>query len=321
MAQLEKFTPTGLEAQLHLRRSAAQVQVLAGLVVNRRNRLKPRFQNAKQRVPPSLTAGGLIVALVLFVAVAAPFIAAYAPDQVRAGARLAAPSPAHPFGTDTLGRDMFSRVLHGALIAVQAAAAGMGIAAALGVPSGLLAGYRRGWLDWALSRFVDVWLAFPGLLLALVVVARLGPSLPNAILAVGLLGAPGFYRLTRGLALSACKMAYVEAAQAVGCRQGRILARHILPNLASSLIVFATLRAGTAILAVGGLSFIGLGAQPPSPEWGALLAAGRSHMDTAPWLAIYPGLSLTLTVVGLNLLGDGLRDLWDGRLCPNKACH
>lgn len=269
----------------------------------------------KHSLPLSLIAGGLIVALALIAAVAAPLSAPYPPDQVLAGPRLAAPSPAHPFGTDTLGRDMFSRVLHGARIAVQAALAGMGIAALLGVPAGLVAGYRGGWLDRALSRFVDVWLAFPGLLLALVIVARLGPSLPNAILAVGLLGAPGFYRLTRGLALSAGKLAYVEAARSVGCRAGRILARHILPNLASSLIVFATLRAGTAILAVGGLSFIGLGAQPPSPEWGALLAAGRSHMDTAPWLAIYPGLSLTLTVVGLNLLGDGLRDLWDGRTC------
>lgn len=274
-----------------------------------------------RRFPLSLIAGGTIVALVLVAAVAAPFIAAYAPDQVLAGPRLTAPSPAYLFGTDTLGRDMFSRVLHGAAIAVQAALAGMGIAALLGVPSGLVAGYRGGWLDWALSRFIDIWLAFPGLLLALVIVARLGPSLPNAILAVGLLGAPGFYRLTRGLALSAGKLAYVEAARSLGCREGRILARHMLPNLASSLIVFATLRAGTAILGVGGLSFIGLGAQPPSPEWGALLAAGRAHMDTAPWLAIYPGLSLTLTVVGLNLLGDGLRDLWDGRLCRDRACH
>jgi ABC-type dipeptide/oligopeptide/nickel transport system permease subunit len=268
-----------------------------------------------RRFPLSLTAGGVIVTLMLLAAAAAPFIAAYPPDQVLAGPRLAAPSPTYPFGTDTLGRDMFSRVLRGALIAVQAALAGMGIAALLGVPSGLAAGYRGGWLDWALSRFVDIWLAFPGLLLALVIVARLGPNLSNAMLAVGLLGAPGFYRLTRGLALSAGKLAYVEAARSVGCPAGRILARHILPNLASSLIVYATLRAGAAILAVGGLSFIGLGAQPPSPEWGALLAAGRSHMDTAPWLAVYPGLSLTLTVVGLNLLGDGLRDVWDGRAC------
>jgi peptide/nickel transport system permease protein len=274
----------------------------------RDRRLYPRFSL-------SLTAGGLLVALVLFAAVAAPFIAPYAPDQVRAGPRLAPPSPAHPFGTDTLGRDMLSRVLYGATIAVYAAAAGVGIAALLGIPTGLLAGHRGGWLDRMLSRFVDVWLAFPGLLLALVVVARLGPSLANAIFAVGLLGAPGFYRLTRSLALSARRMAYVEAAEAVGCSEGRVLLRHILPNLASSLIVFATMRAGTAILAVGGLSFIGLGAQPPSPEWGALLAAGRSHMDAAPWLAIYPGLSLSLTVIGLNLLGDGLRDLWNGRPC------
>ncbi len=271
-----------------------------------------------RRPSVSLTVGGLIVALFLITAVIAPVVASFAPDQVRAGLRLAPPSPTHPFGTDTLGRDMFSRVLFGAAIALRAAVAGMGIAALLGIPSGLLAGYRGGWLDRVLSRFVDVWLAFPGLLLALVVVARLGPTLTNAITAVGLLGAPGFYRLARSLALSARRMAYVEAAAAVGCSEGRVLLRHILPNLTSSLVVFATMRAGTAILAVGGLSFVGLGAQPPIPEWGALLAAGRSHMDTAPWLAIYPGISMTLTVVGLNLLGDGLRDLWDGMSCPQK---
>ncbi|MBM4456833.1 MAG: ABC transporter permease [Chloroflexi bacterium] len=282
------------------------------------NRPKPALQATGRRAPLSLLAGGLLVALALCAAVAAPLIAPYAPEQVRAGPRLAPPSAAHLFGTDALGRDGFSRVLFGATIAAQAAIAGMGIAALLGIPAGLLAGYRGGWLDRALSRGVDVWLAFPGLLLALVVVARLGPSLSNAIIAVGLLGAPGFFRLTRSLALSTRRMAYVEAAEAVGCSEGRVLLRHILPNLASSLIVFATMRAGTAILAVGGLSFVGLGAQLPSPEWGALLAAGRSHMDTAPWLAIYPGLSLTLTVVGLNLLGDGLRDLWDGGRCPKK---
>lgn len=305
------LTPTGLKTN-HVRPPRAQTLLPFGKPVR-----VLRVVRVPRR-PPSLIAGGLIVALVLLAALAAPALAPYAADQVRAGPRLAAPSPAHLFGTDTLGRDMFSRVLFGARIAVQAAIAGMGIAAALGVPAGLLAGYRRGWLDRALSRLVDVWLAFPGLLLALVIVARLGPSLPNATGAVGLLGVPGFYRLTRSLALSTGKMAYVEAAQAVGCPETRILARHILPNLASPLIVFATLRAGTAILAVGGLSFVGLGAQPPSPEWGALLAAGRSHMDTAPWLAIFPGLSLTLTVVGLNLLGDGLRDLWDGR--PRLQC-
>lgn len=271
-----------------------------------------------RRTSLSLIVGGLIVALFLIAAVVAPVVTSFAPDQVRAGPRLAPPSPTHLFGTDTLGRDMFSRVLFGAAIAVRTAIAGMGIAALLGIPSGLLAGYRGGWLDRLLSRFVDIWLAFPGLLLALVVVARLGPTLTNAILAVGLLGAPGFYRLARGLALSARRMAYVEAAAAVGCSERRVLVRHILPNLTSSLIVFATMRAGTAILAVGGLSFVGLGAQPPSPEWGALLAAGRSHMDSAPWLAIYPGLSMTLTVVGLNLLGDGLRDLWNDISCPQK---
>ena len=309
--------PTLPMSSARLRRAyppAAQ-ELLSNVFTGAVGRGRRRDRRLYRRFSLSLTAGGLLVALVLFAAVAAPFVAPYAPDQVRAGPRLAPPSPAYPFGTDTLGRDMLSRVLYGATIAMHAAVAGVGIAALLGIPLGLLAGHRGGWLDRILSRCVDVWLAFPGLLLALVVVARLGPSLANAIFAVGLLGAPAFYRLTRSLALSARRMAYVEAAEAVGCSEGRVLLRHILPNLASSLIVFATMRAGTAILAVGGLSFVGLGAQPPIPEWGALLAAGRSHMDTAPWLAIYPGLSLTLTVIGLNLLGDGLRDLWNGRSC------
>jgi ABC-type dipeptide/oligopeptide/nickel transport system permease subunit len=161
---------------------------------------------------------------------------------------------------------------------------------------------------------MDVWLAFPGMLLALVIVARLGPSFRNAILALGIAGAPGFFRLTRSLALSARHTAYVEAARSVGATDGRVLLRHILPNLSAPLLVLITSRAGILLLAGGALSFLGLGAQPPTPEWGALLAAGRTHMDTAPWLAVFPGICLTLAVVGFNLLGDGLRD----RLNPQQ---
>lgn len=252
--------------------------------------------------------GGFIVALVLLVAVLAPFIAPYAPDQIMAGTRLTPPSFDYPFGTDALGRDMLSRVLLGARLAVWTMVLGVSVAAWFGIVPGLIAGYAGGWVDQVVSRGMDVALSFPGLLLALIIVARLGPSLDNAIIAMGIISAPGFYRLARCHTISARKMLYVDAARSIGANDGRILFRHIAPNLASMLIVMATMRAGMMLVVTGGLSFIGLGAQPPSPEWGALLASGRNYLETAPWLAIIPGLCITLTVVGANLLGDGLRD-------------
>jgi len=245
------------------------------------------------------------------IALLAPLVSQYPPDQVAVDKPLQPPNAAHPFGTDSLGRDMFSRVLYGARIAVQMAALGTGIAATLGITLGLLAGYYSRWLDQVLSRVIEVWLAFPSLLLALIIVARLGPSLQNTIITLGVIGVPSFYRVTRSGALSARQIAYVEAARALGVGDLRILFRHILPNIASSLMVLVTMRLGILVLAGGSLSFIGLGVQPPAPEWGALLAAGRVYMDTAPWLAIYPGLCITLSVIGFNLLGDGLRDALD----------
>ena len=267
--------------------------------------------------PLSLRIGALLVTVWLLVALLAPLLAPYPPDQVAAGPRLAAPSAAHPFGTDALGRDLWSRVLFGSRIAVEVALLGAGISALLGVTLGLLAGYYAGWPDQVLSRVMDVWMAFPGLLLAVVIVARLGPSLRNSIIALGIVGAPSFYRLVRGGSFSASRSSYVESALAVGCSGRRIILRHILPNLVSPLVVLLTMRLGVMILAAGSLSFIGLGAQPPTPEWGALLASGRDYMDSAPWLAVLPGLCITLTVVGLNLLGDGLRDVLD----PQHACR
>ncbi len=273
----------------------------------------PVARSRPRRISLNLWIGSGIIALVLLAALLTPVFTSYAFDTVMAGAKLDAPSFAHPFGTDQLGRDMLSRVLNGARIAIGIAALGVGIAGTLGIFPGLLAGYRGGWLDQALSRLMEVWLAFPGTLLALVIVSRLGPSLQNSVIALGIVGAPAFYRLTRSATLSARRMPYVEAAESIGASEWRILLRHILPNLASPLVVLGTMRSGTLLLACGGLSFVGLGAQPPLPEWGALLAAGRNYMDTAPWLAIFPGLSIMLAVVGLNLLGDGLRDWLDPR--------
>lgn len=256
----------------------------------------------------NLVVGGTLVGLLLLAAVLAPVIAPFDPDAIAPADRLLPPSLVHPFGTDALGRDLFSRVLYGARTALQLAVPSVLLGALPGIGLGLLAGYYSGLLDQLLSRVMDAWLAFPGLLLAVVMVAVLGPSLPTTILALGIVGIPSYYRLTRNGTLSARHLPYVEAARALGLRDGRVLLRHILPNLASPLVVLVTMRLGTIILAGGALSFIGLGVQPPTPEWGALLAAGRDSMDRAWWLALFPGLAITGSVMGFNLLGDGLRD-------------
>lgn len=258
---------------------------------------------------PNVLVGALLVGMLVLAGVLAPLLAPYPPDQIQPALRLRPPSLEHPFGTDAFGRDLYSRVLHGARIALRISLLSVLLAAAPGIWLGLLAGYHRGWSEQILSRLMEIWLAFPGLLLAIVLVARLGPSLDTTVIALGVVGLPSFYRLARNGTISARHALYVEAARALGIGQTRILLRHILPNLASPLIVLVTLRMGTMLLAAGGLSFIGLGAQPPLPEWGALLATGRDYLDTAWWLAFFPGLAFTLSVTGFNLLGDGLRDL------------
>ena len=225
---------------------------------------------------PNLLIGGTLVGLIVLVAVAAPIIAPSPPVLVQPELRLQAPSLAHPFGTDPFGRDLFSRVVYGARLAIQMSVFAALLAAVPGTVLGLLAGYRRGWLERVLSRMMDAWLSFPGLLLAIVIVARMGASLTAAIVALGIMGIPSYYRLVRGGTLSARHALYVEAARSLGASDRRILLRHILPNLASPIIVLTTLRLGTVLLAGGGLSFIGLGAQPPQPDWGALLAGGRA---------------------------------------------
>jgi glutathione transport system permease protein len=267
-------------------------------------RPEPRARVRGRRAGASLWVGGALALIWLLAAALGPAIAPYPYDEVNGAARLEAPTAAHPFGTDSLGRDQLSRVMVGARIAFGMAVLGVALSAVVGSSLGLMAGYHGGWIDQLLSRGVDVWLAFPSLLLALLIVARLGPSLANTALALGVVGVPTFYRLARSGALCAREAGYVTAARAVG----RILWRHVLPDVAPPLLVMASMRLGMLILAGGGLSFIGLGAQPPEPEWGALLAMGRDYMGVAPWLAVYPGLCITLTVVGLNLLGDGLRD-------------
>ena len=270
---------------------------------------KARFSHRfSRRMPLHLIAGHLLVGLVVLTAIFAPLIARYAPDQILPGARLMPPSADHWFGTDAFGRDLFSRVVYGARLALRLSLLAALLSALPGILCGLLAGYYRGWVDQVLSRLVDAWLALPGLLLALVLIARTGPSLEGAILALGLSGIPGFYRLVRSSTISLSQLPYIEAGRALGASGARLILCHILPNLLSGVVVFTTLRMGTYLLAGGSLSFIGLGAQPPLPEWGALLSEGRDYLDAAWWMFVFPLLAITLTVMGYNLLGDGLHD-------------
>ncbi len=259
-------------------------------------------------VSPQLIIGSALLALLIIAAIFAPILAISPPDEIEPVQRLLPPSPEHPFGTDQLGRDLFSRVIYGSRLALQMSVLSVALSAIPGIVLGLIAGYYRNWINIALTMVMDAWLSFPGLLLAIVLVARMGPSLGTTVIALGIVGVPAFYRLVRNSTMSARHALYIEAAYSMGFSEARILFRHVLPNLASPIIVLTTLRLGAMLLAGGGLSFIGLGAQPPDPEWGALLAAGRDSMGRAWWLATFPGLAIALSVLGFNLMGDGLRD-------------
>jgi peptide/nickel transport system permease protein len=263
---------------------------------------------------PNLIVGLLVLALVVGSALFARFLAPYNPIDQSFSDQLRPPSLVHLFGTDEFGRDIFSRVLYGARIALTVGVISDGIALVTGVVLGIVAGYFGGAADSAVMRTVDVMLAFPYLLLAMIVVAILGPSLTNAMIAIGIVYTPQFARLVRSAVLAIREQEFVEAAAAMGAHSVRVLARHVLPNVLSPIIVMATLTVGFTIVETAGLSFLGLGASPPTPEWGSMLATGRSYMLTAPWIATFPGVAILVTVVGFNLVGDGLRDLLDPRL-------
>jgi len=260
---------------------------------------------------PAFLLGAAVIGTVLVVALLAPWLSSGNPNAVDIGQRLLAPSRTHPFGTDQFGRDMMSRIFYGARLAFLMAGGATALSLVLGGTLGVVAGYYGRWLDRILSTVVEIWMALPGLLLALVLVAAFGPSIRNATLALGLTGIPYLFRTTRGCVLSSRQEMFVDAAAAVGVGSARIIRCYILPQLFSTLIVIVTLRMSTVLLAGGALSFIGLGAQPPTPEWGALLSSGREYMRSAWWLATFPGVAFALTVMGLNLLGDGLRDVTD----------
>jgi peptide/nickel transport system permease protein len=257
--------------------------------------------------------GLAIVALVIVLAIFAPVVAPYDPAQQSWTAVRKPPSAAYWFGTDEVGRDLLSRIIYGARASLSAGVISVAIAIAIGVPLGLLAGYMGGFIDGLISRFTDAMLACPFLILAIALAAFLGPSLTNAMIAIGVTATPLFVRLTRGQVLSVKAEDYVEAARAIGNPHWRIAFRHILPNVMPQLLVQATLTVATAIIAEASLSFLGLGQQPPAPSWGSMLNAAQRFLINAPWMAVWPGLAIFVTVLSFNLLGDGLRDALDPR--------
>jgi peptide/nickel transport system permease protein len=257
--------------------------------------------------------GLAIVLLFVAVALCASWIAPYDPLATSWSAVRKAPSSAFLFGTDELGRDVLSRVIWGSRASLAVGLLSVCISMMLGVPIGLVAGYVGGWTDGVISRITDAMLAVPFLILAIALAAFLGPNLSNVMIAIGVSATPVFIRLTRAQVLAVKVEDFVEAARAVGNPHWRIALRHVLPNVLAPLIVQSTLAIAAAIIAEASLSFLGLGQQPPAPSWGSMLNTAKNYMDTAPWMAIWPGLSIFLLVVSLNLLGDGLRDAFDPR--------
>jgi peptide/nickel transport system permease protein len=260
---------------------------------------------------PASIAGAVIVLMFVVVAVGAPWIAGTDPIATNWSQIRKPPTPAHPFGTDDLGRDNFARVVWGSRVSMQAGVFSILLAIAVGVPLGLVAGYHRGVLDQLIMRLTDAWLAFPFLILAIGLVTIMGASLTNATVAIGLGATPTYIRLTRGLVLATAAEDYVQSARALGAGDARLMARHILPNIVSSLLVQATVSIPIAIIAEAVLSFLGLGVQPPTPSWGTMLNAAQQFLDSAPWMAWWPGLAIFALTLSFNLAGDGLRDLLD----------
>ncbi|MGI8642918.1 MAG: nickel transporter permease [Thermomicrobiales bacterium] len=259
-------------------------------------------------------AGLTIVVFFIFVAIAAPLLAPYDPTEVDPTAFLASASAEHWLGTDNLGRDMLSRLIFGTRWTLGTAVLAAMAIVTIGITIGLIAGYFGGLLDDLLMRVVDVLLAFPSLVLALAIVGMLGPSLWNVMIGMVAVWWVDYARVIRGLTVSTREREFITAARCAGCPAWRVILRHVLPNVIPSVIVLASLELGALMLAISGLSFLGLGAQPPTPEWGTMLSDGRLFFQNAPQLMLYPGLAITIAVIGTNLLGDGLRDVLDPRM-------
>lgn len=262
---------------------------------------------------PNIAIGSALICVVSIVALAAPVLAPSDPTAMAVGPRLSPPNLGHPFGTDEFGRDLLSRVIHGARLSLYVGLVAVGIGLTSGLLIGILAGYSGRWIQSILMRGVDVLYSFPDTLIALALVAFLGPSLTNAMIAIGISVIPYYARVTYSVVLVEKNKPYLDAAELIGAGRLRQMFRHLLPNIVPPLIVVATLGFSSAVLSAAGLSFLGLGAQPPAPEWGLILADGRNYILRAPWILIFPGCSIAFTVLGFNLLGDGIRDLLDPR--------
>ena len=274
----------------------------------------PRLGRAWWKGRPKLYVFGALIAFMAIVGLLAPVIAPFDPIKTAPADALQPPSLAHWMGTDQLGRDTLSRVIHGARISLTVAVIAVSIAMIGGVGLGLVAGYFGGWFDHLSSRFVDAMLAFPGILLAIAITSALGPSLQNAMIAVGIIGIPTYFRLTRGQVLQVREMEFVTAATVIGASRRRIISLHVLPNIINPLIVAASIASSTAILSLASLSFIGIGTQPPQPDWGSMFNAATGYLNRYPWLAFGPGLAIFVTVFSFYMLGDALRDALDPRL-------
>lgn len=273
----------------------------------------------RQVLETRLVGTGLTVtAIVIFCAIFASFLAPYDPAVQDYTAITAPPSVAHPLGTDDLGRDVLSRIIFGSRVSLQVGLIAVGIALTFGVTLGLISGYRGGVVDDVIMRFTDSVQAFPALILALAITAALGPGIGNAMIAIGFVATPGFARLTRGQTLSMRERDFVAAARVLGVSPIKIMFKHIWPNVTAPIIVQATLMMASAIVTEASLSFLGVGVMPPTPSWGAMLRTGSQYLETAPWIAISPGLAIFVTVLSFNFVGDGLRRALDPRLSSRR---
>jgi len=271
----------------------------------------PAVRARRRRLTLSARVGSLLLAVVAVAAVLPILFTRANPEQVDILSRLSPPSRAHPLGTDTIGRDLLARLVYGSRVSLLVAFVSVGGAVLIGVTLGLLAGYYGRWTEAGIMRAVDVFLAFPAILLALALVAVLGAGVPSVIIALVLVFWTQYARVVHGATLAAKERSFVEAARAIGAGDGRILLRHILPNIVSPIVILATLGMGTAVVAESTLSFLGMGVQPPTPSWGWTLAFGTRYLRDAPHIATFSGLAIMATVLGFNLLGDGIRDLLD----------
>ncbi|MCC6268452.1 MAG: ABC transporter permease [Dehalococcoidia bacterium] len=279
-----------------------------------RRRVSPQRLWRTARHHPMASVALCVIVVFVLIAVLAPLIAPYDPAETNGRNRLQSPSWSHPFGTDSLGRDVLSREIFGARVSLQVAVLAVAVAAGVGVPLGLLSGYRGGWIDVIVMRATDAVIAFPGLVLALTLVLVLGPSITNIMVALGIGAAPNYARLVRGQVLSLRNMDYILAARSIGAGDTRIMVRYLWPNTLPSVIVAGTLTMGSAILAEASLSFLGVGVRPPTPTWGGMLNEAFTQIYVAPFLSFFPGLAIFIITLSFNLLGDGVRDLLDPRL-------